>query len=298
VITSWSSKGGDGKSVIAQDLAWQLAHIAGRKVLLIDADMSRGYLAHALGKPERKFALKRNITTLAQEYLVTGSVTPQAMQEHIHVMSHSQKTGSSNLHILFGISSPDAATLPAYSAATGAQGARFINALVNQGYGVYEFIIFDIGTAITIPVHYAAIKAAGHLLVVATPSRPSVAPTREGLRQLESHQATTRDKLRLVINRWSADALIPRDELPQYFGVPLFTTIPLVDPGLMMGLINKGVFISEAVWKKASDHAGVKPYVVGIASIAENFVPGIVDAFRKRLTVKKNEKKRGIFKRL
>ena len=48
VITVWSSKGGDGKSSIAAELGYMLANVAGRTVLLVDADMNRGYLAPAL----------------------------------------------------------------------------------------------------------------------------------------------------------------------------------------------------------------------------------------------------------
>ena len=86
--------------------------------------------------------------------------------------------GPGNLDILFGIASAEAATLPAFLADDGVQGERFIDALIGQAYGIYEFVVFDIGTAITIPLHYAVMKAAGHVLVVANPSRPSVAPTR------------------------------------------------------------------------------------------------------------------------
>jgi Flp pilus assembly CpaE family ATPase len=293
VITSWSSKGGDGKSLIAQELAWQLASVGGHKVLLVDSDMSRGYLAQALDANARRFAERHNITTLAQEFLVSGQITPEAFNEHLYAVPDINSQGESNLKALFGIASPEAATLPAYTANQGAQGARLINALVERAYGIYEFVIFDIGTAITIPVHYAAIKTAGHILVISTPTRTSVAPTREGIRQLESHQATTRDQLRLVINRWTPEAKLKRDELPEFFGIPLFATIPLVDPGMMMGLINEGEFISSAVWKDRKKYEPVQPFVVGVAALAENFVPGVVDAYKKKLGIGK--KRSGLF---
>jgi Flp pilus assembly CpaE family ATPase len=293
VITSWSSKGGDGKSLIAQELAWQLASVGGHKVLLVDSDMSRGYLAQALDAKARRFAERHNITTLAQEFLVSGQITPAAFDEHLYAIPDINDQGESNLKALFGIASPEAATLPAYTANQGAQGARLINALVERAYGIYEFVIFDIGTAITIPVHYAAIKTAGHILVISTPVRTSVAPTREGIRQLESHQATTRDQLRLVINRWTPEAKLKRDELPEFFGIPIFATIPLVDPGMMMGLTNEGQFISSAVWKERKKYEAVQPFVVGVAALAENFVPGVVDAYKKKLGIGK--KKSGLF---
>lgn len=293
VITSWSSKGGDGKSLVAQELAWQLANIGGHKVLLVDADMSRGYLAQALDKESRRFAERHNITTLAQEFLVSESISQEALSEHIYGVPDINHQAQSNLSIIFGITSPDAATLPAYSADHGVQGARFVNELVQRTIGMFEFVVFDIGTAITIPVHYAAIKAAGHLLVLATPFRPSVAPTREGIRQLESHQATTRDQLRLVINRWSPEALIKRDEIPDYLGIPLFATLPLVEEGSLMGLINQGNFISAAVWQDLRKYRAIQPFTIGIAALAENFVPGIISALKKQLELSGRKKKRG-----
>ncbi len=295
VIVVWSSKGGDGKSVIAAETAWQLAQIAAHKTLLVDADMSRGYLAWALSRDAYRFAQRRNITTLAQEYLVRTEIAPEMLQEHIYSLPDLTEQGASNLDVLFGIASPEAATLPAFSAEDGAQSVRFINALVQQAYGIYEFIVFDIGTAITIPLHYAVLKAAGHVLIVANPSRPSVAPTREGIRQLEAHQATTQDQLRLVINRWSPKALIKRDELPDYFGIPVFATIPLVEPDTMMGLINQGKFVSRAVWEDPEQYAALKPFVAGIAALAENFALGIVDILKRRLQPAK--KRRSFFRR-
>jgi Flp pilus assembly CpaE family ATPase len=295
VLVAWSSKGGDGKSIIAAEAAWQLAQIAAHKTLLIDADMSRGYLAWALNRDAYRFAQRRNITTIAQEYLVRTKITADMLQEHVYSLPDLTGQGASNLDILFGIASPEAATLPAFSADDGAQSVRFINSLVQQAYGVYEFVIFDIGTAITIPLHYAVLKASGHVLVVANPSRPSVAPTKEGIRQLEAHQATTQDQLRLVINRWSPKALIKRDELPDYFGIPVFATIPLVESDTMMGLTNQGRFISHAVWEDPDQYAALKPFVAGIAALSENFALGIVDILRKRMQPAK--KRRAFFRK-
>ena len=295
VLVPWSSKGGDGKSIIAAETAWQLAQVAAHKTLLVDADMSRGYLAWALSKDAHRFAQRRNITTLAQEYLVKTKLTADMLREHVYSLPDLAGQGASNLEILFGIASPVAATLPAFSADEGAQSVRFINALIQQAYGIYEFVIFDIGTAITIPLHYAVLKAAGHVLVVANPSRPSVAPTREGIRQLEAHQATTQDQLRLVINRWSPRALIKRDELPDYFGIPVFATIPMVESDTMMGLINQGRFISHAVWEDPEEYAALKPFVAGIAALSENFALGIVDILKKRMQAPK--KRRAFFRR-
>jgi len=292
VITSWSSKGGDGKSLVAQELAWQLANVGGHKVLLVDADMSRGYLAQALNQDARRFAERHNITTLAQEFLVSGEISRESFNDHLYAVPDIHNQGDGNLRIVFGIATPEAATQPAYSAEHGTQGSRFIHALVERAYGIYEFIIFDIGTAITIPVHFSAIKEAGHLLVLATPFRPSVAPTREGIRQLEAHQAVRRDQLRLVLNRWSAEALVKRDELPDFLGISLFAVIPLVEEGHLMGVINQGCFVSELVWHREKKHRSLQPFVFGTASLAENFVPGIVASFKKHLHQASNKRRR------
>lgn len=283
VLATWSSKGGDGKSIIAAETAWQLAHIGAHKTLLVDADMSRGYLAWALGGDAYRFAQRRNITTLAQEYMLKTKFSADALGEHVYGLPDPTEQGVGNLDILFGIASAESATLPAFLADDGAQGERFIDALIQQAYGIYEFVVFDIGTAITIPLHYGVLKASGHVLVVANPSRPSVAPTREGIRQLEARQATTPDQLRLVVNRWSPRALIKRDELPDYFGIPVFATIPLVESDTMMGLINEGRFISHAVWEEPENYEALKPFVLGIAGLAENFALGIVDILKKKL---------------
>jgi hypothetical protein len=216
-----------------------------------------------LSRDAYRFAQRRNITTIAQEYLVKTKLTSELLTEHIYSLPDLTGQGAGNLDILFGIASPEAATLPAFSAEDGAQSVRFINALIQQAYGIYEFVVFDIGTAVTIPLHYAVLKASGHVL--------------------------------LIVNRWSPRALIKRDELPDYFGIPVFATIPLVESDMMMGLINQGKFISHAVWEDPEQYAALKPFVAGIAALSENFALGIVDILKKRMQAPK--KRRAFFRR-
>ena len=57
--------------------------------------------------------------------------------------------------------------------------------------------------------------------------------------------------------------------------------------------VDEGEFISTAVWKERKKYEPIHPFVVGVAALAENFVPGVVDAYKKKLGIGK--KKSGLF---
>lgn len=64
-ITSWSTKGGDGKSLVVGDLAYVLAMLGGRRTLLVDSDMNRGYFGQTMSDSSYEHAQKKNITSMA-----------------------------------------------------------------------------------------------------------------------------------------------------------------------------------------------------------------------------------------
>jgi Flp pilus assembly CpaE family ATPase len=290
-IASWSSKGGDGKSLLAMELAWILSNVGGHSVLLVDGDLSRGYIGHALDAPARRFAERFNIVNLAQEYLVSGDLNPAKIEENIYRAPDIHHQGEGNLGILFGIPNQGAAALPAFINDGGKQSHRFVKALLEKASGLYEFVIFDVGTAITIPLHYGILNASSHILVVTTPSRPSIKPTRDAIEAMVENRATSKDRMRLVINKWDPVASITKEEISKYLGIPLFATIDLVDTGEMMLATNEGVFVAAKVWKDPKKNEKLMPVVEGAAALAENFVPGIVQILKKRLRGEKDPRK-------
>jgi len=296
VITVWSSKGGDGKSMIAMEIGYILATVSGRKVLIIDADMSRGYMAPALGTEMLKIAADKNITVVANLF----STRKQIPQLNKFVVNYpSPFGGTSNLDILFGIKSPDEAGFACYTDNNGAQGVNFVKALIETARNDYEFIIFDIGTLIGTPLHQGAIAYSSSLFVVSSPIIPSTHPTQIGLEHMRSAHMLGDNKAVLIINKWNEDCGLNKNEFPEYLGIPLYATIPAIDMPLMQRIINSGMFYTETFFKENNRdiRTALTPLAMELLRLAEKFSPGTIASAEKNLGnyFPFEESRRGLF---
>ncbi len=299
VITVWSSKGGDGKSSIAAELAYMLANVAGRTTLLVDADMNRGYLAPALGEEAMQFARVRNIATMATVYYSKRKL-PRFAEYVFNYAPAFGKGAESNLDILFGISGMDQANLPAFTDGGGEAGEDFINALIDAAENRYEFVIFDIGTLVPIHVHQAALKAASQLIVVSSPIIPAIQPTKAGIDQMKSYGIIDEnaDKAILVLNKYTENSGLARDEFPRFIQLPLMATIPLVPEDMLHAIINQGSFFMEHyLHSKNAQELGVMAQQ--LLALCEFFSPGALAAAQEvpRLSEMISTGSRALFKR-
>ncbi|MCB2160622.1 AAA family ATPase [bacterium] len=297
ILTVWSSKGGDGKSSVAAELAYMLANVGGRSTLLVDADMNRGYLAPALGEDSMMHARVHNIATMASVYRKRRTV-PKFPEYVLNYPPAFGKGGESQLDILFGISSMDQANLPAFTENGGDAGEEFIFELISAAYNRYEFVIFDIGTLVPIHVHQAAIKAATSLIVVSSPIIPAIQPTKNGIDQMKAYGIVDEnaDKALLVLNKYTESSGLPKDEFPKFIQLPLMATIPLVSEGLLHSIINKGSFFMEHyLTSKNSAELGVMAQQ--LLALAEYYAPGTLAQAQKiqKLAGKKETGRNGGF---
>jgi Mrp family chromosome partitioning ATPase len=299
VITAWSSKGGDGKSLLAMELAYSLANLAGRKVLLVDADMNRGYIAPALGREMLRWAGERNITVLAALFHARSGF-PKLAEFTVSYPPAFGK-GESNLTVLLGITSPEQSGLPCYGEGNGLAGRRFIESLIEQARPDYEFIIFDIGTLIPVPIHAAAISSASTLLVASSPMIPAIQPTRLGLDQMHSYNMLGEKRPMLVLNKWTEDCGLSRDDFSRFLKVPTVATIPAVPLGEMQKIVNSGRFVMQAYLADPEKHSALLPLAVQMIALAEIFSPGAraqAERVLPRLGKTHSERRRGLFGRL
>lgn len=299
VITAWSSKGGDGKSLLAMELAYTLANLAGRKVLLVDADMNRGYIAPALGREMLARASDRNITTLAALFHARSGY-PKLSDFTINYPPAFGR-GESNLSLLLGISSPEQSGLPCYVESNGLAGRRFVDALIDMARTEYEFVIFDIGTLIPVPIHAAAITYASTLLVASSPMIPAIQPTRLGLDQMRSYNVLGTKRPMLVLNKWTEDCGLTKDEFSSFLKVPTVATIPAVPLGEMQRIVNSGRFVMQAYLSDPDKYAALAPLAVQIVALAELFSPGARAAAERalpKLAKTFTSGRRGLFGRL
>ena len=272
-ITIWSSKGGDGKSLLASELAYTLANVSGRRVLLVDADMGRGYIAAALGSDAHNFGRNSNISTMAMIYH-NKKVLPK-ISDNVYNYPPAFGKGESNLDILFGLGDNSHSSLPCFTAENGQVASNFIANLIERAYADYEFVIFDIGTVITMPIHSSAIKYASTLLVISSPIVPAIQPTKAGLDIMRQKNLLGDRNMFLVINKWTKDTGLDKSDFAQYLGSTLIATIPAMDIGMMHATINDGRFFMETfLTGTEKESAEIEPLAQQMIALAENFSPG------------------------
>jgi cellulose biosynthesis protein BcsQ len=279
------------------ELAYILANVAGRKVLLVDADMGRGYIAPALGSQTSAFARERNLYNLANYYFRTN--TMPSLSEFTYPYPAAYGGSNGNLDILFGIMLPKQASDRSFTKDNGASGERFVEALTKRAWTNYEFVIFDIGTLLPTPIHANAIKYASSLVVVTSPMLPSVAPTKKGLEQMQEMALLGERKPVLVINKWTNDCGIAKDEFPEFLRMTLFATIPSIDLSLLQKIVNKGQFYTEYYLKsKGNEPEALKPMVTQLLNLAEQYSPGtrsIAERNIPKLAAAVKERRHGLF---
>ncbi len=295
VITIWSSKGGDGKSLLAMELAFIQASI-GRKVLLVDGDMNRSFIAPALGKKILQYSMDCNITVMAALFH-SRAIFPR-IADYVYTYPTAPGKGESNLDILMGISSPEQSALPCFTDRNGEAGRKFIETLISAAKAEYEFIIFDIGTLIPVPVHTAAISNASTLVVVSSPMIPAIQPTRLGLEQMRSYNILGEKGPVLVLNKWTDNCGLAKDEFSRFLAIPNVATIPAVPLGDMQRIVNSGRFILEAYLADPDKEDSIKPLVNQILALAEQFSPGAraaIERSQPKLVKAAQSHRRGLF---
>ena len=307
VITTWSSKGGDGKSLLAMELAYALANISGRRVLLADVDMSRGYIAAALGEETLEFAGGKktnskstetgkgtNIASLATVYYKTGRMP--ALKDYVYNYPPAfGKSSDSNLDILFGLAMPDQANLSAFSDEGGKQASRFIRALKDAAMHEYEFLIFDPGSMIGAHTHAAALKECTRLYVVSSPTIPAIQPTRAGLDLMIKYQLIDEkaSKAYLVLNRFAKGGKYKEDEYPRFIKLPIKATLPVLDVSTLHNIINDGKFVMEE-YLAGQTEGGIQELAVQVIGLAESLSPGTLGNAKKLTPKGKRGNSKGI----
>jgi len=288
VLTVWGSKGGTGKSTLAMELSRMLSEFGDRKVLLVDADTSRGYIAPRLGQlGEREVARHHSIVNLAQVFYKTGSLKdapdyfftmPKILDVH----------RSSSLEILFGLHSIEQASFPCFSDKDETQGQIFVNALVQWAQNMgYEFVIFDIGPSVLVHLHLGAIRAASSVLIVSDPLYPSIRPTADAIEKIVSNQFKSRERMSLVLNRW-VDFDHARDEVfsdiafAQHVGLTLISAIPSVHDKIMFPIVNRGEIVTDYFVKAKDPPEALNGWIVAYLGLAERFSMGIANTAEAR----------------
>ncbi|MDI6869861.1 MAG: response regulator [Bacillota bacterium] len=237
VVAVFSAKGGVGKTTLAANLAVALATDFKARVALVDLDLQFGNVGVIMD-----IAPPRTIADLVRE----KSLDPELLDSYL--VDH-----PSGVRILPAPLRPEQAEM-----VTGAHVDRILSILRRM----VDYIIVDTPQALS-ETTLAVLDHAEQILLIATLELPAVKNVKLTLDVMSSLKYPA-EKIRLVLNRYSDEIGIPREDLERSLHFPVSARIPS-DGRTVVASINKGVpfytadpkaKISQAIRELATQVAG------------------------------------------
>lgn len=285
-VAFWSTKGGDGKTTLAANVACLLAFVAGKRVLLIDADMNCGRIALHLNIPPRQ----NTLVHLASDYKSAGDRLDGAMLRRRVVSADREldprtKSVESRLDVIFGITRIEQASSEELH---GQYGERFMDDLLRLGRELYDFVIVDLGSSTQMGPHFGALRAADLVIFVNTSDRTSLYHNRETFQALVRDADLRGDKFRLVVNRYDPADRIELSAVAEFMGMTVFVTVPEDRTRSVVASVNEGrPFVLGHMGKNPPE---VEATLRGMLEISEGIFPPI----GKIIAARNGKQKKGL----
>lgn len=219
VITTFSNKGGIGKTAIATNLAVELANMTKERVALIDLNMQMGDVTTFLD-------LNPSFDT---SYVINNL---ERIDEGF-LLSTLEKYGNSSLYVL-----ADPPDLEQAEVITSDNITTLINVLRN----VFSYIIIDT-TASFDGKTITALDNSDLVLLISIINLPSVRNCQRCF-DLFKRLGYTKDKIKIIINRYMENDEIKVEDVEEVLGHPVYFKIPN-NYFTIINSINKGLPVCE-----------------------------------------------------
>ncbi len=219
VITTFSNKGGIGKTAIATNLAVELANMTKERVALIDLNMQMGDVTTFLD-------LNPSFDT---SYVINNL---ERIDEGF-LLSTLEKYGNSSLYVL-----ADPPDLEQAEVITSDNITTLINVLRN----VFSYIIIDT-TASFDGKTITALDNSDLVLLITIINLPSVRNCQRCF-DLFKRLGYTKDKIKIIVNRYMENDEIKAEDVEDVLGHPVYFKIPN-NYFTIINAINKGLPVCE-----------------------------------------------------
>lgn len=219
IISTFSNKGGIGKTSIAVNLAVELAQMSKEKVALIDLNLQLGDVATFLDMTP----------AFAMDY-IADNINNLDENELLKTMSRYKNT---SLYVI-----ADPLNIDKSKDITAEQIKNILAALKKT----FTYIVIDIGTNIDSKT-ITALDSSDLILLIAIVNLPAIRSTQRCM-ELFDRLGYTNDKIKLVLNRYMENEDIKTSDIEEVVKQKVYWKIPN-NYLTMMSAINKGVPVNE-----------------------------------------------------
>ena len=219
IISTFSNKGGIGKTSIAVNLAVELAQMTKEKVALIDLNLQLGDVATFLDMTP----------PFAMDY-IANNISNLDKEELLKTMTRYKNTSLYVIADPLNIDSSQDIT------------AEQIKNILNELKKIFSYVVIDIGTNIDSKT-ITALNMSDLILLVAIVNLPAIRSTQRCMEMFEK-LGYTKDKVKLVLNRYMENEDIKTSDIEDVVKQKVYWKIPN-NYLTMMSAINKGVPVNE-----------------------------------------------------
>ena len=264
LFVTFSVKGGSGTTTVATNLAIRLQQLTGKKTLLVDLNLELGEIALFLGmQPRYTFIdLIRNL------HRVDADLLASYLEQH-----------DSGVYLLAGPQDPGMAE------GLSPAGIHQVLGFLRQHH---DYVVVDTSKSFG-HVTMAALEQADEVLLVTHADLPSLRNIKRTLPVLERLTGRSSDKVRLVLNRYQPDDLIPLKDVQSTLGIEVYATLAN-DYEAVIRSINSGKPVAlDRKSKFNSDLGALGERVAGVGAAAKNGRKGPLGSIKKLLGLKKDQ---------
>ncbi|HHW13739.1 MAG TPA: response regulator [Firmicutes bacterium] len=253
IVAVFSAKGGVGKTTLAANLAVALVAEAKARVALVDLDLQFGNIGVLMD-----IAPARTIADLVREKSIDVELLDSYLVDH-----------QSGVRILPAPLRPEQA-----DTITGAHVQRIVEGLRQLA----DYVVVDTPQAFT-ETTLAVLDQADLILLVATLELPAVKNVKLSLDVMESLKYPA-EKIRLVLNRYSEEIGLPREDLERSLHFPVAARIPS-DGRVVVASVNRGIpfYVTDPRSRVAQ---AIRDLAAQVAGTAEPEVAAAAESLRKR----------------
>ena len=219
IISTFSNKGGIGKTSIAVNLAVELAQITKEKVALLDLNLQLGDVSTFLDLNP----------AFAMDY-IAANINNLSQEDFLNVMTRYKNT---SLYVI-----ADPLNIDKSNDITAEQIKNILSALKKS----FSYIVIDIGTNIDSKT-IAALDASDLILLIAIVNLPAIRSTQRCM-ELFNRLGYSADKVKLILNRYMENEDIKTADIEEVVKQKVYWKIPN-NYLTMMSAINKGVPVEE-----------------------------------------------------